>query len=73
MTYDESQGADSDLVVVAPVGGGPADAGGIRAGDVIAAIDGKPTRGLSLYEASDLLLGPLDTQVNAGCMKGMKG
>jgi hypothetical protein len=41
------------------VAGGPAELAGVRAGDVISAINTKPTRGLSLYEASDLLLGPV--------------
>lgn len=35
--------------------GGPAEKAGVRAGDVIATISGTPTKGLSLYEASDLL------------------
>ncbi len=38
-------------------------AGGVNAGDVIVAVDGKPTAGLSLYEASGLLQGPADSQV----------
>lgn len=41
--------------VVAPLPGGPVDQAGVRSGDVITAVDGKPTRGISLYEASDLL------------------
>lgn len=47
--------AVSAVQVVTPVPGGPADAAGITAGDVIAAVGGTSTRGLSLYEASDLL------------------
>ena len=45
--------------MVTPLPGGPADAAGVRAGDSIVSIDGKPTQGLSLYEASDLLLGEM--------------
>ncbi|KAG2446344.1 hypothetical protein HXX76_000932 [Chlamydomonas incerta] len=44
--------------VVSPTEGGPSERAGVRPGDVIAAVDGKPTRGISLYEASDLLQGP---------------
>jgi len=57
VTYDDKQGAAGELVVVTPLAGGPAEAAGIKAGDTIAAIDNVSTRGLSLYEASDLLLG----------------
>ena len=49
--------------VVTPLPGGPAEKAGIRAGDAIYSIDGKPTQGLSLYEASDLLLGEVGSQV----------
>jgi len=49
--------------VVTPIPGGPAEMAGIKAGDSIVLIGGKPTNGLSLYEASDLLLGDVGTQV----------
>jgi C-terminal processing protease CtpA/Prc len=45
----------STAQVVAPLPGGPAEKAGVKAGDVIAAVGGSPTKGLSLYEASDLL------------------
>ena len=35
----------------------------MKAGDSILLIDGTPTQGLSLYEASDLLLGGIGSQV----------
>jgi membrane-associated protease RseP (regulator of RpoE activity) len=41
--------------VVAPLPDGPAERAGIRPGDVLVAVDGKPTKGISLYDASDLL------------------
>jgi carboxyl-terminal processing protease len=46
------------LVVVAPVDGGPAAKAGVRAGDVIVAIDDKPVRGRDVDEASAGLRGP---------------
>lgn len=63
LTFDESSGTQGYLVVVTPVAAGPADRAGLRAGDVITAIDGKSTQGLSLYEASDLLKGEENSQV----------
>lgn len=51
------------LVVVAPTPGGPAEAAGIRPGDAILAIDGRPTADLSLYAAGGLLQGPEGSEV----------
>ena len=52
-----------ELVVVAPAPGGPADRAGVRAGDVIEAIDGTPTANLSIYEAGELLTGEAGSSV----------
>ncbi|HEY2867396.1 MAG TPA: S41 family peptidase [Pyrinomonadaceae bacterium] len=51
------------LYVVSTVKGSPADAAGIKAGDVIEYIDGKATRDISLYDAKALVLGQPGTQV----------
>jgi hypothetical protein len=64
ITYDGSAGGD--IVVLTPSPGGPADRAGVVAGDVLVAVDGQPTKGLSLYDASDLLQGPPDSQVCSG-------
>eukprot|EP00878_Enallax_costatus_P016645 GHUV01017465.1.p1 GENE.GHUV01017465.1~~GHUV01017465.1.p1 ORF type:complete len:357 (+),score=105.23 GHUV01017465.1:969-2039(+) len=61
ITYDGAAG--SDIVVLTPTPGGPADRAGVRAGDVIVSIDGTSTEGLSLYDASDLLQGEANSQV----------
>jgi C-terminal processing protease CtpA/Prc len=37
------------------IGGSPAAEAGVRAGDLLTAVDGKPTRGLSLGELRQLL------------------
>eukprot|EP00798_Chlamydomonas_sp_ICE-L_P025284 gene25284-10937_t len=52
----------SNHQVVAPAPGGPAEMAGVKAGDYITGVDGTPTAGLSLYEASDLLLGEVGTE-----------
>lgn len=49
--------------VITPSPGGPADKAGIQPRDAVLAIDGKPTAGLSLYDAGDLLQGPEGSQV----------
>ena len=49
--------------VVTPSPGGPADKGGIKPGDAILAIDGRPIEDVTLYEVGSLLQGPQDSQV----------
>jgi carboxyl-terminal processing protease len=61
ITYSST--TSSDLVVLTPAPGGPAEAAGVKAGDIIEQIDGVPARGLSLYEAGDLLQGEAGSQV----------
>jgi carboxyl-terminal processing protease len=54
----------SDLTVVEPIANSPADKGGIKAGDKILAIDGKPTSLMSLEQASAEIKGEVGTQIN---------
>lgn len=54
---------DGRLTVVTPVPGTPAAASDVRTGDVIIAIDDKPTRSLSLHQAAHALLGEAGSQV----------
>lgn len=51
------------LYIVSTVKGSPADAAGLKAGDVIEYIDGKATRDVSLYDAKQLVNGQPGTQV----------
>jgi carboxyl-terminal processing protease len=53
----------SYLYVIAPMKGSPADLAGIRSGDIIEYIDGKATRDISLYDAKQLLNGPVGSEV----------
>ncbi len=53
-----------ELVVVSPIPGGPAQKGGILAGDVILAIEGKETKKLTLEEATKLMRGRPGTEVH---------
>ena len=55
---------DNILTVIAPLKGTPAAAAGIKAGDKIAAIDGKSTDGLSTEKAVSEIRGPIGTTVD---------
>lgn len=48
-------GGGSQVVVVAPTPGGPAERAGVKPADVITAVDGRRTEGLSLYEVAEAL------------------
>jgi carboxyl-terminal processing protease len=52
------------LYVVAVVKGSPADAAGLKAGDVVEYIEGKATRDISLYDAKGLVAGEAGTPVS---------
>lgn len=51
------------LTVISPIEGTPAAKAGIKPGDHIIAIDGKPTRGMAVYEAVKALRGPKGSPV----------
>lgn len=55
---------DNILTVIAPLKGTPAEAAGIKAGDKIAAINGKSTDGLSTEKAVREIRGPVGTTVD---------
>jgi carboxyl-terminal processing protease len=58
------------LRVVAARDGSPAAKAGLRTGDYIRAIDGKPTRDLSAFEGLRLLRGPVGSSVNLTVLRG---
>ncbi|GJP60963.1 hypothetical protein CLOP_g18180 [Closterium sp. NIES-67] len=58
------------LVVVAPVPGGPADRAGVAPKDVILRVDGAAVEGLGLYDAAQRLQGPADSQVQLTVQRG---
>ncbi len=55
---------DGILTVVAPIEDTPAWKAGLKPGDKIIKINGKSTKGMSLFEAVKLLRGPKGTKVN---------
>jgi carboxyl-terminal processing protease len=54
---------NNKVIVIAPFAGTPAYRAGIRPGDIIVAVDGKPTDNLTTSEVADLLKGPKGTTV----------
>src|SRR6202453_296156 len=52
------------VIVIAPFAGTPAYRAGIRPGDIIVAVDGKPTDNMSTSDVADLLKGPKGTTVH---------
>ncbi|MFQ5670467.1 MAG: S41 family peptidase [Acidobacteriota bacterium] len=57
-------GRDRPLTVISPIGGTPAARLGIRAGDIIARINGEPTDHISSSEAVERLRGAKGTEVH---------
>jgi carboxyl-terminal processing protease len=55
---------NNKVIVLAPFAGTPAYKAGIRPGDVIIAVDGKPTDNMNTGEVAELLKGPKGTNVH---------
>jgi carboxyl-terminal processing protease len=54
---------NNKVIVIAPFVGTPAYRAGIRPGDIIIAVDGKPTDNMSTSDVADMLKGPKGTTV----------
>ncbi|SHJ98763.1 carboxyl-terminal processing protease [Geosporobacter subterraneus DSM 17957] len=57
---------NNQIVIIAPVEGGPAAKAGIKAGDIIVSVDGIDAKGSSLEKIVDKLLGKPGTKVKLG-------
>ncbi len=60
---------ENHTVVLAPMPGSPASKAGIRPGDIIQSVEGKPTDGLMVSEVADLLKGPKGTVVHVAVLR----
>jgi carboxyl-terminal processing protease len=54
---------DKDIIVISPLDGSPAEKAGIKAGDVITAVNGEQTLGWSLAQTVEKIRGPKGTEV----------
>ncbi len=54
---------DGHVVIVAPMDGSPAQAAGVKPGDIIVKVDGNDMTGLSINEVISKVLGPAGTKV----------
>lgn len=64
-----SQRADRSLLVIAPIDDSPAARAGIRAGDIITAIDGKPIGADSVDGAVDSMRGEAGTRIELSILR----
>src|ERR1700760_4529619 len=60
---------NNKVIVIAPFAGAPAYRAGIRPGDIIIAVDGKPTDNMSTSDVADLLKGPKGTTVRIAVLR----
>src|SRR6266704_1423966 len=63
------QPRNNKVIVIAPFVGTPAYKAGIRPGDVIIAVDGKPTDNLSTSDVAEMLKGPKGTTVRVTILR----
>jgi len=63
-------GNGCELAIIQPIPGSPAEAAGIRAGDVIAGVDGASVDGLTVDQITAKVKGPKDTTVTLTIERG---
>jgi len=61
---------ERQLTIVSPIAGTPGYAAGLQSGDEIMAIDGRPTKYMSMLEAVDSMRGPEGTPVELTMRRG---
>lgn len=60
---------NNKVIVIAPFAGAPAYRAGIRPGDVLISVDGKPTDNMTTSDVAELLKGPKGTTVKIGVLR----
>jgi len=61
---------DKRVVIIEPLDGSPAVAAGVLGGDIITAINGKPTIGMGISQVIDLIHGPEGSSVRVTVLRG---
>lgn len=61
---------DSHIVIVSPLSGYPAEKAGLKPKDIISAIDGQTTNGISIGAAVKKIRGPADSDVKLTIVRG---
>lgn len=59
-----------EVVVAAPIEGSPAERAGIKAGDVVVAVDGESVRGEEVAQVAEKVRGPEGTRVELTVLRG---
>jgi len=57
---------DKNIIVISPLDGSPSQKAGLKAGDIIATVEGVSTQGWDLQQAVDKIRGPKGTTVTLG-------
>lgn len=68
----EIQQKDSNIVIVSPIKGSPAEAAGLKPNDIVLSVDGKSLKGLSSTEAVTLIRGKKGTKVKLVIQRGQE-
>lgn len=66
------RGSGGDIIQ-SVIAGGPAQKAGLRSGEMIVAVDGQPTAGLSVTQVAALVQGPVGTSVTLGYIDPFQG
>ena len=62
--------SNNQIIIVSPISGFPADKAGLKAQDIITAINGESTSGMSVDAAVSKIRGPANTNVKLGIVRG---
>lgn len=66
----EVEEVDGEITIVAPIEGSPAEAAGLRPGDILREADGQELTGLDVFTAAQLVRGPAGTTVRLLIQRG---
>lgn len=62
----------SNIIIMSPISGYPAEKAGLQAKDIIAAVDGQAVTGMDVHSVVKLIRGPIDSKVTLTIVRGDK-